>query len=227
MSASDETIEKLTKDLNKLKSGMNRDSTILLVVAVLLFAVFLGYFIYGYNQFREITEPKMLMDVAEDMVGTKIDDIRKTLETEVDNNAETWAAQLSEQALAQIPQWKKNLEGFVVKQIEEKITESVDEVEPKFDELINKENETLKKAFASLKKDKDISEELVGIITKEVDERLKTSVQADSESVLNNMIMLKAKMRKLKSGQNLNDEESLERQILTTIRLIQSQNKSE
>ena len=35
MSASDETIEKLTKDLNKLKSGMNRDSTILLVVAVL------------------------------------------------------------------------------------------------------------------------------------------------------------------------------------------------
>lgn len=225
MSTSDQTIEKITKDLKNLKSAMNRDSTLLLVVAIVLFAVFLGYFIYGYNQFRDITEPNKLMDAAEAIVGENIKEVRKTVETEVENNADVWAEQLSEQALAQIPQWKDNLEEFVKKQIGEKISESVDRVEPKFDELINKENETLKKAFASLKEDDDISEEIIAIITKEVDERLKTSVQADSESVLNNMIQLKAKMRKLKSGQNLSEEEALERNILQTIRLIQSQNK--
>ena len=226
MSNSDATIEKLTAELRKLKSSLNRDSTILLIAAVLLFAVFLGYFVFGYNQFKEISEPKKLMDAAETLVRENIKEVRGQLENEVDQNADKWAEMLSDRALASVGGMRQSLETFVTDQVKEKIKESVARVEPEFDKMISENNEVLKNAFKELKEDEDISDDLVQIIVKEVNTRLKTSVQNDAKTVLNNMIMLKAKMRKLTKGESLSEEEALERQILATARQIQDSNES-
>lgn len=225
MSTTDETVEKLAADLGKLRSSINRDATILLIVAVILFALFLGYFIYGFNKFKEISEPNLLMDAAEAVVNENITEVRKHLQNEVTQNAEKWAQQLSENAIKSVPSMRENLENFVAEQIHKKMEESVDRLEPEFDKLISQNNEVLKKAFADLKKDENISSELVDIIANEVDTRLKSSVQADAEQVLNNMIHLRAKMRKLKKGEGLTDEERLERQILEVARQIQLSNE--
>lgn len=222
MSTTNETIEKLTTELRKSKSALNRDSTILLIVAILLFAVFLGYFIFGYNKFKEISEPNLLMDAAESIVNDNIKDVRRTLQNEVTQNADKWVEQLSVQAVGSVDKMRTELEKFVTSQLKEKIEKSVELADPEFEKILADNNEVLKKAFSDFGKDEKTSEELVEIIANEVDARLKTNLEKDANEVLNMMIQLKAKMRKLRSGVGLDEEESLERQILATVRLIQS-----
>lgn len=227
MSNTNETIDKIAGELRKMKSSLNRDSTILLVIAVILFAVLLGYFILGYNKFKELSEPNYLMDVAEDIVKTNIAEARKHLENEVSQNADVWAQQLSDQAVDTVDDMRLELEKFVQQQLEDKIAESVDLASPEFEKVLTENNGVLKKAFADFGSNNKTAEELVDVIAKEVDDRLKTNLQTDANEVLNMMVSLTDKLKKLKTGQNLSAEEQLEMQILKTARLIQSQSKSE
>ena len=225
MTTSNEAIDKVTKQLGKLRSSINRDATILLFVAVTLFAVFLGYFVFGYNKFKELSEPNLLMDAAETIVRDNLTEARKQLQTEVENNADNWVQQLSDQAVESVDDMRKELEKFVEQQIKDKIKESVELADPQFEKLMAENNEVLKKAFADFGKSESPSEELVDIVSKEVDARLKTDLQADANEVLNMMLSLRLKMDKLRSVKELNAEESLERQILATARLIQSKSE--
>lgn len=215
----------MTKEMSRVRTSLNRDSTLLLIVAVLLFCVFLGYFIYGYTQFKSITEPNELMDVAEALVRENITNVRKQVQSEVDNNSEKWAEQLSQEAIKTVPKMRAQLEEFVRTQIDERVKESVKITDPQFDKLIAENNEPLKAAFKELAENRDASADLVKIITDEVDARLKANVQADADNVLNMMLQLKGKIKRLKSGENLTDEEKLEREILTTARQIQESKK--
>lgn len=221
MSTSNEKIEKVTRELGKLNSSINRDATVLLVIAVLLFAVFLGYFIYGYNKFKEISEPNLLMDVAETIVRDNITEARLQLQKEVTENADQWVQQLSDQAIDNVDDMRVELEKFVEIQIQEKIAESVELADPEFEKIMAKNNEVLRKAFQDFAKDEKTMEELVAILSQEVDQRLQTNLQQDAGEVLSMMTNLQTKLAKLRDGKDLTPEEALERQILTTARLIQ------
>ncbi|MEC9092593.1 MAG: hypothetical protein VX438_07810 [Planctomycetota bacterium] len=226
MSNPEETLNKLTADLTKMKSAMNRDSTIMSVVSVVVFVALLVYFYMGYSQFKQITEPKILLDAAEAKISDAITTVRQQLENEVEQNADKWAEQLSNKAIETVPGMRNNLEAFfrvpVIGQIEEKIKSSVDLAAPEFEKLISANNEVLKKAFSDMAAGKADGAELVKVIGAEVNARAKTNVQAGAKDALNMMMMLETKLQKLSANSNLNEEEKLERMILTQLRMIQS-----
>ena len=221
MNNTKEQIEKLTRGMKKSSDSINRGSTQLLIVAFCLFALSIGYFTFGYYQFRDVTKPENVVLIAQGVVDDNIAVLRANLQSEVNKNSDTWAEQLSDAAIKSVPNMRKQLEDFVSLQIDERVKQSIDVTNPEFEKFVSQNNEPLKKAFSDLAGNAEVSDELVEIISNEVDRRLQTSIQSDAENVLNLMVQLKAKIRKLEKGVNLTEEEKLEREILATTRFIQ------
>lgn len=223
MSTNDTKLQAVEKDLAKISNGMSRSAKLTMVVGIVLMALLLGYFIFGFNEIKDLTKPENLVALAGEVVDSSIPEILGSVEETVTNSAPDWAAAVSDQAIGAAPTVRESLEEYILDQTEGVIDQTAGIGEKQFRQILRDNRTSFEETIDQLADDQDYSDETLKIFMDAVNKELGQDMQSQAQDVLGTLIALNEKLQKLSNNESLNKEEALERQTLMVIRRLQLQ----
>ena len=222
-SSNEAKLQSVENDLSRISRGMTRSARITSVVGLILMALMLGYFVFGFNEISDLTEPENLVALAGEVVDGSLPEIREAVQEEVTNSAPDWAQAISDQAIGAAPTIREALEDYVLDQTQVVIEDGVDVGDTEFRKILRDNRTAFEETIDQLADDQEYSEETLEIFLDAINKELGRDMEDQAEEVLGTLIALNEKLQKLSSNDSLNKEEALERQTLMVIRRLQLQ----
>src|SRR5438105_14019886 len=105
-------LEQVRRELARERRRVTWSAVLSLLLGLVLLAALGGYFVYGYSELRVLAKPEGLVDLAEVYIQKYIPELQKQIKDEAAKNAPKWAADLSKQALDNLPTGRKRLEEY-------------------------------------------------------------------------------------------------------------------
>src|SRR5258708_10173397 len=112
-------LEQVQKELAALRRRTQWAARMTVIIGILMLGLLGAYFAIGYQQINSVLRPDLLLNYVEQELETKLPDMRKTVENEINSNAPVWAASLSQQALDGMPSARQKLEQNSLDQYDE------------------------------------------------------------------------------------------------------------
>ena len=216
-----EQIEAAHRGLKKLRWRIRVGSWIATIVGLLLLGLVGFYFIYGYVRISEFQDPQLLVSLVGQTIDQSIPQLRQRVEAEVDNNASTWAQQVSEQALAAAPTLRGNLEDYICKGTDALIDELEVVGEREFRRMLTENRSTMEQALKELDDEHEISEGTVVLLEEALEKELQISMEDQAQAVLTMLSDVNKNMKQLAEGENLGPVQQCERRVLMLARRLQ------
>lgn len=218
-------LEQLEKELDSLATSLSRSSKFTMFITIVLLVVIGGYFIYGYSQFSALLQPEPLVDAAAGLLDDNIGPTRETLEQEIIRNAPFWAEQLSEQAIAAMPQLTDQAETYVIGQSQAVLDQMEVASMDQFRRVISEHRAEFKSLAEELKQSEDPSPEVLAEIQKAMEKELGGSMKRDAQELLTALNNLNDKLARFTAskGGSLSYDEQLERQAMMLVRYMQTE----
>jgi hypothetical protein len=216
-----EQIEAAHRGLKKLRRRIRLGSWMTTIVGLLLLALVAGYFTYGYVQISGFKDPELLVSLVGQTIDQSIPQLRQRVETEVDNNAATWAQQVSEQALAAAPALRENLEDYICKGTDALIDELEVVGEREFRRMLTENRSTMEQALKELDDEHAISDGTVLLLEEALEKELQISMEDQAQAVLTMLSDVNKNMKQLAEGENLGPVQQCERRVLMLARRLQ------
>ena len=119
-----EQLESMRKLVEAEQRRTLRSTWLTAAVGALLLLLACGYFMYGYNRIAEMTQPEMIVSVAEAMVDDNLPRARQALEKEIEQSAPKWAEGLSRKAQQSMPQMREKAVKALSEEAEAKLEEA-------------------------------------------------------------------------------------------------------
>jgi len=210
--------ERLLRDQT---ARIRRGTVLTLVVGLLLLGLMAAYFYYGYTEISSIAKPETLVQAAATKIQDQIPDIRKAAEDEVAKSAPVWAASLSQQAQSSLPTLREKLEAYAIEQVDQTAAQTISLTEAEFRRFLRENRETLEQGFRELATSPELADESLNRVQAALEARFRGSMEEGSQDMFATLHDLNSKIARLKTGQNLSQEEQLERQILMQARRLQ------
>lgn len=205
--------------ITALRKRLHREVLLTSVLGLLMMAAVCFYFFYGYREISELLKPKLLVDYAATMAQDEVPKLRSMLTSEIESNAPTWAAELSNQVVGAIPNARGQLEDFITSQVDQATAQTMALTAPEVEKFIDANRADLSRAIGELKNaDKVLSEESLTSIENALNETLQTNVKKQAEEALHTLSDMKRKGENLKEGGNLNDIDRRLREIIMILR---------
>ncbi len=222
-----ECLQRVQNELAQQEKRLSRSTTITAIVGTILLLLLGAYFVFGYVQIAEIMEPKMLVSASIQLLEDNLPDARQSLEAAVDKSAETWAEQLSEEAVAGVPTARVKLEDYIVEQTDDLVKNTTVMTAQQFRAILREHRPALERGFDELASSEKLSEASLAELEKALEKTLKTDIEDQAHIVLETLLTLTARIRRLAAGEGLSPEEQLERQMLMNARRLQSEQAEE
>jgi hypothetical protein len=217
----DDRLNRLERQIAALHTQLSRRSRITGCVALVLLIVLAGYFYFGYKNFDEVTRPEMVVQVAETFVDTNLPELRKSLQAEIIRSAPGWAEQLSLELQASMPQARAQLEDYIIDQMDTVLHETNALSQEQFRSFLRENRPALERGFKDLAQSPTMAEETMKQVIDGLDKQLSPQMQLESSDLFETVSMMKKKLDRLKSAQNLTNEQQLERRVLMVTRRLQ------
>jgi len=190
------------------------------IAAIVLVALSV-YFYYGYTQLNELTEPTKLVALAENTIVDNLAPARKILEDEIKSGAPGWADQLSREVQESLPQAREELEKYIVEQMEMMIDATGALTEEQLRGFFKDNHDVLERGLQDLASSPDMAEQTMQELIAALDKQLSKQMHDEALELFATLALMSEKLARLKSGQGLNAEQQLERQVLMLTRRMQ------
>jgi hypothetical protein len=242
------TIESLSKqlvtaqaELSKRGQGLRRSTNITVGIGVVMIALMVGYFSYGLSEIQTLANPDDLISLIQvqlqaNNLPTDLDDalrllkkeglptnvasLQQWLDDQIAENAPMIAQQFSEQAVEMAPSVRLTVENYAVEQMGLLVDQGTSFTAEKFGEMVDDNRVTIEGAMNDLAENEELSEatmeELIGLLENE----LATDIQEQASLVLGTLQVLNAKLERLATADDLNEEEQAERAALMIARRL-------
>jgi hypothetical protein len=216
-------LDHLKHELAAQSRRTNFSTFLTLVIGALALSALGFYFVYGYNQFQEVTRPEKLIDTADGMISQSLPEARKSLEDEVAKSAPVLADRLSKQALASLPQAREKLRDYSLARVDSSIDEATLISEDQFRTFLRKNHEKLAEELKDLSTSPKLTESKLEELVKLMEAELQTNMSAQSAELLTALRSANEKLTKLASGAQLAPQEQRERRVAMLLRRLQEQ----
>jgi hypothetical protein len=184
------------------------------------------WFTLGYVKLNEFLEPNQLANYATDMLMTRLRTQRQEAEDLVKEQAPEWAETVSQQVQENIPDVRMKMEDFIMAKADEAMDHVQVVTADQFRAFVTDNSGMLRDGFTSLKKPEE-AEQFVQDLHKAVETEMGRDMREQSQEMLHMIYDLNAKLEKLKSGQKLNGEQALEREILMIAKRLQEESQDD
>ena len=218
-------ISSAQSELSKLSRGLRRSTTITVCVGVVLIGFMSFYFSFGLKEIGSLSDPQLLIGLAKDQMQvnnlpTSPADLQKWLDDQITENAPVIAEQFSQQAVEMAPSVRLTVENYAVGQMGLLVDQGTAFTAEQFSEMVDDNRVTIEGALNDLAENEELSEatmeELIGLLEKE----LATDIQEQASLVLGTLQVLNAKLERLATADDLNEEEQAERAALMIARRL-------
>jgi hypothetical protein len=216
-------LEQLHRDLVAQRRHAQTATTLTVVIGVLVLLVLGGYFAYGYAKIKQLADPNLLVDYAEDQLQQNLPSVRKSLEDEITRSAPKWAETLSRQALESAPTARKKLEDYTLEQYETSVKELSGMTDQQFRGYLKDNRPMLEKQFKELGSNPQLAESSLAELEASLEKQLERNMKAEAAQLLDTLHSANAKMSRLRAGDKLTKEEQIERQVMMLMRRLQSE----
>jgi hypothetical protein len=204
----------LTTDIKKKKNTM----IITIIGGIILLIVVMIYFSYIKSLIKEVMEPRGLMLYARDQIQKYLPELSKELEKSLKAEAPGVAKASSKKIQEFIPEGRVYLEREFIS----KTNEALDQFVGEFDKMVSdaiEENRTVIVGFMKDASDSAKKEELIQDIYKSLKAQFDQDyIKADIESYTKVLIRLDQKIKFLYESKDLNEEETIVRDLIYGIR---------
>lgn len=220
-SSNDSKLQAVENDLSKISTSMARSATLTGFIGVILMGAMLGYFIFGFGEIEDLTNPENLVALAGEVVNSSLPEIRESVQDTVKDQAPDWAQAVSDQAIGATPTIRESLEDHILAQTQTVISDAVNVSEAEFKKVLRENKDSFEQTIDELAEGEEYSEETLQIFLEAVNKEMGRDMEDQAQEVLGTLIALNEKLQKLASSTSLNKEEALERQTLMVIRRLQ------
>lgn len=218
---SDNQLQEVEKNLAEISEGLTRSARTTKRVGLVLMALLLGYFVWGFAKINELFNPDQIVPLAGVMVEDNLPGLRQSLQTSLAEQAPVWAEGLSTSAIEAAPSAREQLEDYAMEQTAASIEQAAAVGEREFRAILRDNRTVFEETLEKLSDDEEYSEETLAIFRNAVNEQLGQDMQDQALEVLGTLIALREKLEKLAAGETMNREEATERHALMMIRHLQ------
>ncbi|MBI3463728.1 MAG: hypothetical protein HY000_11830 [Planctomycetes bacterium] len=208
------------------QSRLARGSFLTAIIGVVLCGLMAVYFGVFYKLVSDMLTPKHLADTAEDVLTRRLPEARRALEPQIKESAPTWARDASNSFQENLPQLRTRSEDLIMKQIEKGLEHVQILTAEQFRGFVQQNRAMLADGFNSFR-DPDKAERFLGDLQLAVESSMSTNLREEANELMRVLIDLNRKGEKLKTGQGLNSEEALLREILMIARRLEAQEGEE
>lgn len=216
----DQRLERLERRLASQRAQVARRSGVTAFIAIILLVVLAGYFYFGYKSFDEVTQPKMVVQVAESFIDSNLPELRKSLQAEIVRSAPGWAEQLSGEVQSGMPQAREHLENYIVDQMDAVLNETDAMSKEQFRTFLKENRPLLEQGFRDLATSPTVAEETMTNIINALDKQFAKQMQVESSDLFDTVSQMKKKLDRLAAAQDLNREQQLERRMIMLTRRL-------
>ncbi len=218
------TIERLNasqQKLNTLQAELNSSNRLTLTIGGLMLLLLAGYFAYGYSEIKRLVEPETLVPYGAQMIQERIPEARQAVVQQVSNSAPQWAEQVSTRLRDELPGIRAKMEDYFMKQSEEMLQQVTKISEEHMRKALKDNKDVLDTHIRELAEHEQLSDAGAEALVAALENELQADLKDQSEIVLDTVQMLDARVQHLALGQNLDEEEAVERRILMLARRLQ------
>lgn len=214
-------VDQLSQQIAIHEAAMNRSASTTGIVGIIAIVLLSGYFFYGYKMISELLQPEKLVPLGAEMLHNKLPEARQATVQLVSDSAPRWAADISVQARGSIPTLRTQLEDYVMKQTDVLLGQVTSVTEEQFRKTMKENHDLLDKGFKELATSEKLSEESLKAIEAALEDQLQADMKAQSELVLETLRHLRSRAQRLLAGNDLDEEERIERRVLMLSRRLQ------
>jgi hypothetical protein len=215
-----ERLGRLQRELALERSRVQRTSVLTIIVGVLLLAVLGGYFGVGYVWLQPLANVDNLLFYAEDQLDRRLPEGRRLLENQIRENAPQWAERLSQQAYANVPYARTKLEEFALEQFESSMNEATARTDEEFRKFLHDNHDQLEKYFKELADKPELAEIELQDLRRSLEAQVGADIKTGAKQLLDLLVQLNARLRRLLHEKNLSPEEDNERRLLMLARRL-------
>ena len=213
--------EAIYRELKSMRRRFQIGSWVTLIVGGLLLALVAVYFSIGYSEISDLRDPDLIVSFVGQTVDDQIPIVRQRIESEINNNAATWAEQASQQVVDGIPTLREHIEQLALQQSDTVIAK-IDVVgEQQFRRLLDENRSTMQKAIEDLKNDEDVSEEVLLALQQAIEKELQIGGAEQADAVLTIVSSMNKNMAEILAGEDLTREQMAERRVLMLAKRFQ------
>jgi acyl transferase domain-containing protein len=220
-----ERLVRAQRELEALRHKASRATSTTIIVGIIALVAIGGYFYYGYSQISTYTEPDKLVGYAQQIVDDQLPSVRQSLKEQIIKSAPSWAEGLSKQALESLPTGRAKLESYVMEQYDSSAQETITLTDQQFREFLHKNRPMLEQKFKELAAKPQLADDSLAEVQARLEESLQADMHAQAGQFLDTLQSLDAKLKKLRSAQNLTPEEATERRLLMLVRRMRMEEK--
>ena len=213
--------EAVYRELRSMRWRFRLSAWITLIVGGLLLLLVAFYFSFGYSKISELKDPELIVSLIGQMADDQIPILRQNIESQVEQNASTWAQQASDQVLGAIPRVREEIEKLALQQSNEVIARINMVGEEKFREILNQNRDAVQTTIDELKKGETAPDDTMLILQHALEKEMQIDAKNQAEALRVMVTDLNASMEKLQAGEDLNREQRAERRALMLARRLQ------
>ena len=218
------TIDRLNasqQKLNKLQEELNSSNRLTVTVGTLMLLVLAGYFAYGYREIKSLVEPDTLVPYGAQILQERLPDARHAIVQQVSSAAPQWAEQVSQRLRDELPHIREKMQDYFLKQSEDMLKQVTTISEEHLRKALHENKDVLDTHIRELAQNEQLSDAAAQALVTALEGELKQDLKEQSETVLQSVQSLDARVQRLAVGQNLDEEEAIERRILMLARRLQ------
>ncbi len=213
--------EAVYRQLRSMRRRFRLSAWITLIVGGLLLLLVAFYFSFGYAKISELKDPDLIVSLVGQMADDQIPILRQNIESQVKQNATTWAQQASDQVLDAIPRVREEIEKLALQQSNEVIARINMVGEDKFREILKQNRDAVQNTIDELKRGETAPDDTMLILQHAIEKEMQIDAKNQAEALRVMVTDLNASMEKLQAGENLNREQRAERRALMLARRLQ------
>ena len=219
--------DRIRDELAKERRRLTRSSVLALIIGVIALVLLGGYFWYGYTQIDEVTQPKMIVDVGQKMLDEKLPQVRQAVEREIERSAPTWAGDLSQQALQQVPTARVKAEDYFVQRVDQTLKDAATTSDREYVKFLRQNRPVIEKLLKESAAGAKPAENTLAELQTALEKEMQVNLKAEAQTVLKNIEAMQANLDRLASGKRLTKEQEQERDFWMLVRRLQVEKMGE
>jgi hypothetical protein len=220
-----ERLAQTQRELAALRRKASRATGTAVVITAIALVAICGYFYYGYTQISMYTEPDKLVSYAQQLVDDQLPRLHESVKEQVIQSAPSWAEGLSKQALEAMPTGRAKLEHYIMEQYDSSAQETITLTDKEFRDFLKKNRPLLEQKFKELSKNPELADSSLAELQERLEETLQADMKTQATQLLDTLLALDAKLKKLRAGKDLTPQEQTERRMVMLVSRMRLEEK--
>lgn len=210
----------MAKDEQQLEQQIYRHAWLTTVLVAANFAVVAVFVIVAVMGYQWLNDPQAIVDSGEEYIRREYPEMKKNFTNEVKKSAPQIAERVSQRAIAQAPELRREAETFLEHQMQKGIARVTDLSAEQLREFLKNNHDRIEQRLERLQEAPAKVEAFAQELEADLEQQFETDLQQDLDYLLGAHRQLNDRLAKLRDGAGLTPDELLERRIVRLLRTL-------